>query len=84
MCVYYSLNYSLGDYMQTRARIRRPGQTRPVTYVHLLAARSIDEVVYRALEQREEVVKSVVDALKGRRPASARSAANRRDARSQL
>ena len=75
VCVYYSLNYSLGDYMQTRARVHRPGQTRSVLYLHLLAANTVDEVVYTALERREEVVKSVVDALRGSRGANARSKA---------
>jgi SNF2 family DNA or RNA helicase len=73
--VYYSLNYSLGDFMQTRARIHRPGQTRPVLYVHMLAANTIDEVVYAALEKREEVIKAVVDALRGSRGAKMRAQA---------
>ena len=62
--VYYALDYSLGDYLQTRARIHRPGQTRPVTYIHLLAAGTVDERVMTALQQRQEIVGAVVDGLR--------------------
>lgn len=69
--VYYALDYSLGDYLQTRKRIHRPGQTRAVLYVHLLAAGTVDEAVYAALAKRQEVVDAVVDGLRGRREKSA-------------
>ena len=62
-CVYYSNSYSLGDYEQTRARCHRPGQTRPVTYIHLLARGTVDEVVLEALGKRRDVVAAVIDKL---------------------
>ncbi len=62
--VYYALSYSLGDYLQTRKRIHRPGQTRAVTYIHLLAAGTVDEQVAEALRQRKEVVGAVVEGLR--------------------
>ena len=55
-CIYYSLGFSLGDYMQSRARVHRPGQTRPVTYYHLVADKTVDAKVYAALAARKEVV----------------------------
>lgn len=61
--VYFALDYSLGDYLQTRKRIHRPGQTRNVTYIHLIAAGTVDERVYAALAARQEVVNSVLDGL---------------------
>lgn len=66
--VYFALDYSLGDYLQTRARIRRPGQSRSVTYVHLLAAGTVDEKVATALAARQEVVGAVVDGLRRTQP----------------
>lgn len=63
--VYYSMGYSLGDYVQSLARLHRPGQTRSVTYLHLIAAGTIDRVVYRALANRQEVVDAVLGAAKG-------------------
>jgi len=57
---YYSLGYSLGDYLQSRARAHRPGQLRHVTYFHLVVNHSIDQKVYRALERRQDVIEAVL------------------------
>ena len=54
--VYYSLGHSLTDYEQSRKRVHRPGQDRPVTYFHLIAEGTIDEDVYAALQSKQEVV----------------------------
>jgi len=64
--VYYSHDYSLGAYKQTRARILRPGQDQPVTYVHLVGIDTVDEDVMQALEDKEDVVRVVVERLKAR------------------
>ena len=61
--VYLSLDFSLGNYLQTRKRIHRPGQTRNVTYIHLLAAGTVDETILTALQQRRDVVTAIVDGL---------------------
>lgn len=60
-CIYYSVGYSLGDYEQSLARIHRPGQSRGVLYVHLLAEQSIDEAVYAALDARRDVVEAILE-----------------------
>lgn len=60
VCVYFSLSYSLGEYLQSRKRTHRPGQTRSVLYVHLVAEGTIDEQVYRALERRQDVIAAVL------------------------
>jgi SNF2 family DNA or RNA helicase len=62
-CIYYGHDYNMGNYNQSRARVHRPGQTRPVTYVHLIAERSIDEDILTALEKRESVNESVMNGL---------------------
>lgn len=59
--IYYSLGFSLGQYLQSRKRIHRPGQTRNCTAIHLLAEQSIDEQVYKSLAAREDAVKAIVD-----------------------
>jgi SNF2 family DNA or RNA helicase len=51
---------SLGEYLQSRKRTHRPGQTRNVLYVHLVAEGTIDERVYRALEARQDVIAAVL------------------------
>lgn len=61
---YYSVGHSLGDYEQSLARLHRSGQTRPVTYYHLLAKRTVDEGIYAALSDKRDVVAFLVDALK--------------------
>jgi SNF2 family DNA or RNA helicase len=63
--VYYSLTWSLGDHDQTRARIRRPGQERPVQYVYLVARDTVDSAILRALQEKREVIDFVVDELRG-------------------
>ena len=66
-CVYYSLGFSLGEYEQSLARLRRPGQTRCIRYYHLIAADTVDEQVYSALRERRNVVDAVLDRLTERR-----------------
>lgn len=61
---WYSLSFSLGDYDQANARMHRPGQPRSVAMYHLVAKKTIDEVVYGALSKRRDVVEEVLDNLK--------------------
>jgi len=60
--VWYSLGYSLSDYDQARKRMDRPGQTRSVLFVHLLAEDTADIEVYAALDSRRSVIHGVMDA----------------------
>ena len=64
---YYSLGFSLGDYEQSLARLRRPGQTRCVRYYHLVAPGTVDEQVYAALRERRSVIEAVLQGLSPRR-----------------
>ena len=59
-CVFFSLTFSLGDFDQALARCHRSGQERNVTYIHLIASGTVDAKIYKALEQRAEVVESVL------------------------
>ena len=63
--IYYSLGFSLGSYEQSLARVHRPGQTRPVEYIHLLAENTVDEKVVAALSSRADVVNAVLQEMKG-------------------
>lgn len=62
VAIWYSLGYSLSDYLQARKRLDRPGQTRPVLMVHLLARATADFDVYEGLEGRQAVIASVMRA----------------------
>jgi len=66
-CAYYSLGFSLGDYLQSRARLDRMGQTRSVTYTHFIATDTVDQIVYKALSKRLEVIESVLEQVKENR-----------------
>ena len=59
-CVYYSPGFGLGEYLQSMARLHRPGQTRPVQYIHLIAAGTVDELVVRALDRKEDLIDRVL------------------------
>jgi SNF2 family DNA or RNA helicase len=63
-CLYFSVGYSLGDYEQSLARVHRPGQTRTVYFIHLIAECTVDTVVYNALRKRKDVVTYVLDQIK--------------------
>ena len=65
-CVYYSVGFSLGDYEQSLARLRRPGQTRCVRYYHMVARNTVDEDVYSALKDRRDVIDVVLSQLSPR------------------
>jgi SNF2 family DNA or RNA helicase len=56
----YSVGFSLGDYLQSRSRVHRPGQGRKVTYIQLVTPGTVDEKVYAALQKREDVIESVL------------------------
>lgn len=59
--VFYSYDYNYANYAQALARIHRIGQHLPVTYIHLVVDGSIDEKILTALENKEDMAKTVVD-----------------------
>ena len=60
VAIYYSLGLSLGDHLQSQARLQRPGQTRTVAYYYLLADNTIDHRVFRALAARKDVIDALL------------------------
>lgn len=63
-CIYYTLTHSLSQYKQSRKRIHRPGQTRPVIYYRLIArakkGKTIDQRIVESLDNNEEVIKAIM------------------------
>ena len=57
--IYFSVPHSLAMYNQSKARLYRPGQTRPVSFVHLIAENTIDEALYRSLLKKEDVIEAI-------------------------
>lgn len=64
--VYYSINHSNGDYLQSLARIRRPGQRQCCRYYHMTCTDTVDEAIYEALERKQNIVDAVVNRLSQR------------------
>jgi SNF2 family DNA or RNA helicase len=62
--IFYSVGFSLADYLQACARVHRGGQTRPVTLIHLLSKGTVDEKIYQALSDKREVIDSILEAIK--------------------
>lgn len=63
--IYYAKSWKLGKYDQSLKRSHRPGQTHPVTYIHLRVEDSVDETVDAALADRGDVVKAVIERHRG-------------------
>jgi SNF2 family DNA or RNA helicase len=61
LSVFYSLGFNLGDYLQARARLHRPGQSHKVTHMHLIARDTVDEAVLGALRSRRAVVEAILE-----------------------
>lgn len=58
--IYYSLGFDLTHFLQSKARVRRPGQTRSGHYIYLIAEQTIDEDVYEALDNKKEVIDALL------------------------
>lgn len=57
--VYFSIPHSLAMYNQSKARLYRPGQTRPVSFCHLIAEGTIDEALYKSLLKKEDTIEAI-------------------------
>jgi SNF2 family DNA or RNA helicase len=59
--IYYTMNFSLGDYLQSVARVHRPGQNNRVVAYRLIAKGTVDQRIIRALDRREDVIRSILE-----------------------
>ena len=62
-CCYYSVGHSLGDFDQSLARLRRPGQTKTCRYYHFVVKNTVEETIYAALQNKRDVVEEVLSRL---------------------
>lgn len=51
LCVYYSLDYNTEFFLQSQDRLHRIGQKKNVTYIQLLAKKTLDEEVWAAQQE---------------------------------
>ncbi len=61
--IWFGLTWNLEDYLQFNARLHRQGQERPVVINHLVARGGIDEMVMKALKNKEANQKQLLDSL---------------------
>ncbi len=55
--VYLTYGFSLADFLQSKARIRRPGQEQDVCYyTHIVVKGTVDQRIRLALEKKEEII----------------------------
>lgn len=59
--LYYSLSFSLIEWLQSQDRIHRIGQTKPCVYIPLLCKNSIDTYIYSCLKGNMAISKSLLD-----------------------
>ena len=59
--IFYSLDFSYANYEQAKARIHRIGQRNTCTYIHLVARKTVDERIMKALEEKRNIADLVVD-----------------------
>lgn len=57
--IYFSIPHSLAMYNQSKARLYRPGQTRPVSFTHLIAEGTVDEALYKSLLKKEDTIEAI-------------------------
>lgn len=60
-CVYYSVNFNYAAYSQSLARIHRIGQRNTCTYIHLVVEKTVDELILKALKNKEDLAHTIVD-----------------------
>jgi len=64
--VWFGLTWSLGLYQQANARLYRQGQEHTVIIHHLICKGTVDEIVYRGLQEKAEVQENLLNALKNK------------------
>lgn len=67
--VFYSLDYSMSNFEQAKARIHRAGQKENCHYIYLVCRGTVDRKVLYALRQKQNLAKLLVDDYrKGKNP----------------
>jgi len=59
--VFYSLDYSMSNFVQAKARIHRVSQTENCHYIYLVAKDTVDNKVINALQNKVDLAKALVD-----------------------
>lgn len=67
--VFYSMNYSMSNFEQAKARIHRVSQKNDCLYIYLIAKGTVDKKVLKSLRNKVDLAKMLVDEYrKGKNP----------------
>jgi SNF2 family DNA or RNA helicase len=58
--IYFSNGYDLEKRTQSEARIDRIGQTRNMTYVDIIAEKTVDEKIVKALRKKIDIASQIM------------------------
>lgn len=61
---FFSYDYSVGKFKQCVGRIRRPPNTRFAYFYHLVAKGTIDEVMYKGIQNNQDMLQGAIDYLR--------------------
>lgn len=59
--VFYSLDFNYANYSQAISRTHRIGQKNLCTYINLISTETVDEKIIKALENKQDIAKNIVD-----------------------
>ncbi len=59
--IFYSLDYSMSNFDQAKARIHRVGQKENCHYIYLVCEGTVDRKILRSLREKIDLAKSLVD-----------------------
>jgi SNF2 family DNA or RNA helicase len=59
--IFYSLDYSMSNFEQAKARIHRVGQIEKCTYIFLVAKGTVDQKALKALRSKADLARTLVD-----------------------
>lgn len=62
--VWYTLPWSLEEYIQTNARVFRQGQNHAVSIIHIVCSDTIDERILQILESKNVTQQGLLDAIR--------------------
>lgn len=62
--IYLSMSERRDDYIQSRDRLNRRGQERPVTFHHLVVPDTIDEAIYKSHKSKGDLEHHIIEYLK--------------------
>jgi SNF2 family DNA or RNA helicase len=63
--IYYSNSFNYSDRAQSEDRAHRIGQVKPVTYIDMIAANTVDEKIIKALQEKQDYARIITgDSMK--------------------